>query len=178
MKKVFLFAFSWLTLSTALVACGNRDNGGGGAPPVAACPAGQLQSQWGCQPVNHCTGGSVYYGGYCQAAYGQNGYNGGQFGNGFGQGNGFGNGLSQACQVGFVPTQHGCLPQNGCPAGHGFLAQMNQCVPGNYGYGNGLPQPINPGFGTGWAPGYSAGMGYARVRCNRWGLCAYVYAGY
>jgi len=103
-----------LILSTAfLTNCAkSSDNSTAAATAPAAvgsCPAGQVYTQYNCQPQTA----------YCTQNYGPN----------YGQYNGACYPAtsasptppsSSACPAGQVGTARGCLPQNTCPAGYGY----------------------------------------------------------
>lgn len=147
MKRFLTFAFSCLTLSLLVVACGNSDNSNNTAVP--ACPAGMIWNGSMCQYANGYT----------------NGY-----------GNGYGTcptaGYIQT-QQGCLPpcaTQpgYGQLPTGAClpPYTNGaYPTYPGTTYPGTY-----PTYPTYPSYG--W-PNYG-GSGYnCRQRCSSWGCYWY-----
>ncbi len=148
MKKAFL-GITFILLSAWVVACGNKDGGGGNNGYVAtngSCPAGQVlaitpgagQTQ-GCAPVCPFNPAlASVNGGTCNATAIQN--------------------TTQCTVAGQVPTMQGCLqqcpgnPQMAMAPGSGIcnipVTYSNTYSPGMYGGYNG-------GFGGGYIGGYT-----------------------
>ena len=116
MKNLLFISTVTLFLSGMIVAC---NNGSGGSPVTAAgtCPAGQVNTAYGClAQCPNSPGMGLMTNGQCTAAVAAN-----------------------ICQAGQVNTVSGCLPQ--CPNNPTMGMQNGQCTvmaitPGMNGYGN------------------------------------------
>ena len=130
---------------------GSSNNNAGVDGTVAVCPAGAVNTQYGCLNQTGCPVNQGNLNGQCVPAVVQN----------------------QQCQVGYVSSaQYGCLQQGSCPTGYGLY--NNQCVVAtsvnqnqyNGGYNTGYQGGYNPypnyGYGSGgYGGGYGGGFGYS-----------------
>jgi len=157
--KSLLISFMSVVGLVALIGCGKSGGGSSNANngTVTVCPAGAVNTQYGCLNQAGCpVGFGMYNNGQCvpQVAVNQ-------------------------CQAGFVSsTQYGCLQQGACPSGYGMYNNScviadgginNQYQYNNGGYYNGgynYTQQLNTGYypNYGYNPypsyGYGAGAGF------------------